>query len=190
MSGNGKSSLRTESGIHSFLREELADFLTLSRGIIGLVILSLSFLGKDAYIAVVMLTLFGAATDIFDGKAARRYLGEDREGKLGKYDIEIDTLFVLCIFGYLSFSEIVIPRAVGLGWIGLALIAALLYKRKPKVLLLFGVPSVMALLILAALYDFKIFAFVIVPAMVAGIIINHKRVLYLVFEYWPRVFSK
>lgn len=183
MSGNGKSSLRIESGIHSFLKEELADFLTLSRGIIGLVILSLSFLGKDAYIAVVILTLFG-------GKAARRYLGEDREDKLGKYDMEIDTLFVFCILGYLSFSEIVIPRAVGLGWIGLALIAALLYKRKPKILLLFEVPGVMVLLIIAALYDFKIFTFVIVPAMVAGIIINHKRVLYLVFEYWPRVFSK
>ena len=190
MGGNGKSSLETETGILSFLKEELADFLTLSRGIISLVILSLSFLGKDAYLAVVILTLFGAVTDIFDGKAARRYLGENREGKLGKYDIEIDTLFVLCILGYLSFSEIVIPMVAGLGWIGLAVIAVVLYKRKPKVLIIIEVPSVVALLIIAGLYDVKIFAFVIVPVTLAGLIINHKRVLYMVFEYWPRVFFK
>ena len=190
MSGNGKSSLRAEGGIPSFLKKELADFLTLSRGIIGLAILSLSFIGKDAYIAVVILTLFGVATDIFDGKAARRYLGENREGKLGKYDIEIDTLFVLCIVGYLSFSGIVIPKVAGLAWIGLALIAAVLYNRKPKILLLLAAPSVVALLIIAGLYDLKIFTFVIVPALVVGIIMNHKRILYLVFEYWPRVFSK
>jgi len=187
---SGSSSSRTEGGISLFLKEELADFLTLSRGIIGLVILSLSFIGKDAYIAVIILIFFGTVTDIFDGKAARRYLGENREGKLGKHDLEIDTLFVLCIVGYLSFSEIVITKAVGLAWIGLAVIAAVLYKRKPKVLLLIEVPSILALLIIAGLYDLKIFAFVMVPATLAGVILNRKRVIYGVFEYWPKLFSK
>ena len=190
MSGNSKPSLRIENRIPSFLKKELADFLTLGRGIIGLVILSLSLIGKDAYIAVVTLALIGAITDIFDGKAARRYLGEHGGGKLGKYDIEVDTLFILCIIGYLSFSEIVIPRVLGLGWIGLALAAAIVYKRKPKILILFEVPSVIALLVITGLYDLKIFALVILPAMVAGVIFNHKRVLYLIFEYWPKVFSK
>jgi len=101
VSENGKPSLRVENGAPSFLKENLADFLTLSRGIIGLVILSFSFIGKDAYITVVILALIAGATDIFDGKAARHYLGENREGKLGKHDLEVDTLFVLCVIGYL-----------------------------------------------------------------------------------------
>jgi len=49
VSENGRPGLRVENGTPSFLKENLADFLTLSRGIIGLAILSLSFIGKDAY---------------------------------------------------------------------------------------------------------------------------------------------
>ncbi len=190
MSGNGKSSLRVENGNPSFFRENLADFLTLSRGIIGLVILSFSFIGKDAYITVVILALLAGATDIFDGKAARHYLGENREGKLGKHDLEVDTLFVLCVIGYFSFSGIVIPMIVGLGWIGLALITTVLYKGKPKILVLFEVPSVVVLLLVSGLYNLQIFALIVAPAMVTGIIINRKRVLYLIFDYWPQLFSK
>lgn len=189
MSSKGKPRLGAESGTIFFLKEYLADFLTLSRGIIGLVILTLSFIGKDAYIAVVILVLIGGMTDIFDGKAARHYLGENRESKLGKYDLEVDTLFVLCVIGYFSLSGIVIPKIVGLGWIGLALIAAVICKRNPKILVLFEVPSVIALLVTAGLYELKIFSLIVLPAMVAGIIINHKRVFYLIFDYWPKMFS-
>ena len=99
---NDSSNSAIENVLPSFVKTRLADLLTLSRGLIGLVILSLSFIGEDAYITVVILALTGAATDIFDGRAARRYLGENREGKLGKFDLEIDTLFVLCIIGYFS----------------------------------------------------------------------------------------
>lgn len=187
---NGKANSRVENRAPSSLKERLADFLTLSRGIIGLVILSLSFVGRDAYLAVVILTLIGATTDIFDGKAARRYLGKNLEGKLGKYDLEVDTLFVLCAIGYLSFSDIVIPKIVGLAWIALAVIAVVLYKRKPKVLLLFEIPSVVALLVIAGIYNLEIFTLIIVPAMIIGLIINRKRVLYLIFEYWPKTFSE
>jgi phosphatidylglycerophosphate synthase len=190
VSGKGNPGLGVEEGTISFLKKSLADFLTLSRGIIGLVILALSFIGKEAYLVVVILTLVGGATDIFDGIFARRYLGEDKEGKLGKYDLEVDTLFVLCIIGYLSFSEIVIPTVVGFGWIGLVLIVAILYKRDPKILVLLEIPSVIALLLVAGLYNLGVFIFVVVPVMVTGIIINRKRVLYLVFDYWPKLFSR
>lgn len=189
MSGNGKPSLRVENGNPSFLGENLADFLTLSRGIIGLVILSFSFIGKDAYITVVILALIAGATDIFDGKAARRYLGENRKSKLCKYDVEVDTFFVLCVIGYLSFSEIVIPTVIGLGWIGFALAAVALSRRNLKILLLIEIPSVVVLLAIAGLYNLETFVLIILPAMAIGIIINRKRVLYLIFEYWPKVFS-
>jgi len=186
---NKKSDLGTKEAPLLFLKEKLADFLTLSRGIIGLVILSLSLIGKDAYITVVILALVGAATDMLDGKAARRYL-KNRESKLGKYDLEIDTLFVLCIIGYLSLSGIVIPMVAGLTWIGLAVVAAVLYKRKPKVLLLFEVPSVIVLLVTTGIYNSEIFVSIILPVFFAGVIINYKRVLYLIFEHYPRTFSE
>jgi len=178
-----------ESRTISPLKENLADLLTLSRTVIGLTILSLSFIGKDAYVAVVILALIGGATDIFDGKSARRYLRENRQSRLGKYDVETDNFFVLSIIAYLSFSEIVIPKAAGLGWIGLALMAIVLSKGRAQILILFETAGVIALLIITGLYDSKIFALVIFPTVIAGVLMNYKRVLYLVFDYWPRLYS-
>ncbi len=189
MTRNDKSILEVENRAISPLKENLADFLTLSRTIIGLTILSLSFMGKDVYISVVMLALIGGATDIFDGKAARRYLRENRQSKLGKYDVETDNFFVLCIIAYISFSEIVIPMVAGLGWIGLALLAIVISKGKAQILITFETAGVIALLIITGLYNPKIFALVIFPAVIAGVLINYKRVLYLVFDYWPRLYS-
>ena len=190
MSENSEHSLKVEEENLGFLKRNLADFLTLSRVITGLIVLSLSFMGKSAYVAVVSLTLVGAATDILDGKVARHYFGEDREGRLGKYDHEIDTLFVLCVMGYLSFSGVVIHRAIGLGWIGLVLIAYILSRRDLRVLVISEVTTVIALLAIALLYDPPVFGLVIAPAMTAGIIVNRRRVLYLLFDYWPSIFSR
>ncbi len=173
----------------SFFEVNLCDVLTLSRAIIGLTILFLSFIGKSAYLAVVILALIGGATDIFDGKAARRYLPKNKQGRLGKYDVEIDNFFVLCIIAYISFSDIVIPKAAGLGWVGLAIMAIALSKGKAQFLITFETIGVIALLIITGLYDLKIFAFILAPMVIAGVLINHKRVLYLVFDYWPRLYS-
>jgi len=186
---NSKPRLAVESSILFPLKENLADFLTLSRAIIGLIIVSLSFIGKDAYIAVVILALIGGATDIFDGKAARRYLLEKRQSKLGKYDGEIDNFFVLSIIAYISFSETVIPMVAGFGWIGLALMAIALSRGRAQILILFETAGVIALLIVTGLYDLKIFTLVIFPTVITGVLINYKRVLYLVFDYWPRLYS-
>ncbi len=43
----------------SAIKDNLADFLTMSRAGIGLIILSLSFVGKGAYTTVVILALVG-----------------------------------------------------------------------------------------------------------------------------------
>ena len=190
MSENIEHSLKLEEENLGFLQRNLADFLTLSRVIIGLIVLSLSFVGKSAYLAVVVLTLVGAATDILDGKVARHYFGENGEGKLGKHDVEIDTFFVLCVMGYFSFSGVVIHRTIGLGWIGLVLIAAILCRRNLKVLVISEVITVIALLVITLLYAPLVFGVIIAPAMAGGIIVNRRRVLYLVFDYWPSMFSK
>jgi len=174
----------------SFLQRNLADFLTLSRVIISLIVLSLGFIGKSAYLAVVVLTLFGAVTDILDGKVAKHYFGETGEGKLGKHDVEIDTFFVLCVMGYFTFSGIIINVAIGLGWIGLVIIAVIISRRNLKVLVISEVITVIALLIIALLYAPLIFGILIAPAMAVGIIVNRRRVLYLLFDYWPSIFFK
>ncbi len=190
MTETNEHSLKLGEGNLNFLQRNLADFLTLSRVVTGLIVLSLSFIGKSAYIAVVILTLVGAATDILDGKVARHYFGENREGKLGKHDVEVDTLFILCVLGYLSFSGVVIHRAIGLGWIGSVLIATLLSRRDLRVLVISEITTVIALLVIALLYNPLVFGLIIAPAMTGGIIINRRRVLYLIFNYWPSMFSK
>jgi hypothetical protein len=189
MSVGVKSKPATESKRLSF-RERLCDILTFSRVVIGVVVLSLSFMGKDAYLAVVVLVIIGCITDMFDGRIARHYLGENREGRLGKYDLQIDTFFIFCALAYFSLSGIVIPMVVGLGWIILALIVIFACKRNPKILLSFEIPSILALITIAGLYDLKIFAFVVLPAICIGVVIEYKRIRYLFFDYFPKVFSK
>ena len=190
MSDNGELSLKLEEGNLNFLQRNLADFLTLSRVVIGITILSLSFVGEGAFIAAIILTLAGAATDILDGKVARHYFGENREGKLGKHDVEIDTFFILCVMGYISFSGIVIHGAIGLGWIGLVLIATILSGRNLRVIVASEIITVIAVLVIALLYSPLIFGLIIAPAGAVGIFINRRRVLYLIFDYWPSMFSK
>jgi hypothetical protein len=46
------------------------------------------------------------------------------------------------------------------------------------------------LLVIALIYDHLLFVLIIAPAMTVGIIANRRRVLYLVFEYCPSLFSK
>ena len=181
--------MSSESKPATLIQENLADLLTLSRIIIAVVIVALSFMGKDAYITVIILTFIGGLTDIFDGKAARHYLGEGKQGRLGKYDVEVDIVFVLSILAYFAFSEIVVSRLIGFGWICLALVAVAITRRNMKTMLAIEISTVMALLAIAGIYDLHIFLCIIVPVIAAGILINLKRVLYLSFKYWPDAFS-
>ena len=185
-----ENSLSLDERDLNFLQRNLADFLTLSRIIIGLIILALSLAGKSAYLTVVVLTLCGGATDIFDGKVARHYFGESREGRLGKYDMDIDVFFMLCTMTYLTLTGIYTYKAVGLGWVSLVIIAAILSRRSPKIYIVSEIITVISLLIITLLYDLQIFLTVIVPVFVLGLIINRKRLLYHMFTYWPSLFFK
>lgn len=171
------------------LKERLGDLLTLSRVFISLIVLSLSFVGEDAYLAVVILVIIGGITDILDGKLARRYLGERGEGKLGRYDPEIDAFLVLCTLAYFSLSHIVIPTIAGLGWIAVAVTVIFAFRRQPKVLLGFEIPSILAVIAIAALYDLTIFVYIVLPALAIGVVVDYKRVRYLLFDYFPKIFS-
>jgi phosphatidylglycerophosphate synthase len=190
MNKNCGHDLKIEAKNPSSFSRNLADLLTFSRVIIALIILSLSFAGKSAYMAVIILTLAGAATDMLDGKVARHYLGESGEGRLGKYDAVIDTFFVLCVLGYFSLSQVVIPEAIGLSWIVLILTAYVVFKRNNKVLAIAEVVTVIALLAITLVYSPPIFWLVIVPVMTLGIIVNRRRVVALISSYLPSLFSE
>lgn len=190
MNNNNEHSLELEQEELHFLKRNLPDFLTASRLVTGLVILCLSFVGKNAYMAVVILTLIGGATDIFDGKLARHYFPEGKEGRLGKHDIEIDTFFILCALAYFTFSGIVIHLAVGLGWITFASVAIILTKKDLRVLIVTEVVTVISLLVINLIYNSLVFGAVIVPAFAAGMFLNRRRLLYILFEYWPILFSR
>ena len=174
----------------SAIKNNLADFFTLSRGFIGIIILLISLVGKDAYTVVVVMALIGAATDVLDGRIARRFLGKDRKGKLGNCDLAFDTFFVLCIMAYLSVSRIVMPMALGLVWIALALIASSVWKFKAKVLNLFEITTILALFAIAGIYDLQLFFLLIVPATLAAVIYNWDRMWHVVRVKIPREFSE
>jgi phosphatidylglycerophosphate synthase len=162
----------------------------LSRGVIGVIILSLSLIGKDAYTVVVVLALMGAATDVLDGRIARKFLSKDRKGKLGKYDLAFDTFFVLCILAYLSLSRIVMPMALGLAWIVLAVIASSVWKFKAKVLNLFEITTILTLFAIAGIYDLKLFFILIVPATLVAVIYNWDRMWHVIRVKIPGEFSE
>ena len=190
MNDNSEHDLRLADGNLSFLQRNLADSLTVSRAVIGLIILSLSFVGKSAYLAVVVLTLAGVVTDILDGRVARHYFGENGEGRLGKHDVEIDTFLVLCVMGYFSLSGVIVHGAIGLGWIGAVVVASILSSRNLKVMVASEIITVIALLAVTLFYSPLVFAFVIAPAGLIALFLNRRRVLYLVFDYWPSLFSR
>jgi phosphatidylglycerophosphate synthase len=182
--------LSTTPDYTSAIKNNLADLFTLSRGFIGIIILLISLVGKDAYTVVVVLALMGAATDILDGRTARRFHSRDHKGRLGKYDLVFDTFFVLCILAYLSLSRIVMPMALGLVWILLAVIASSLWKFKAKVLNVFEITTILALFAIAGIYDLQLFFLLIVPATLAAVIYNWDRVWHVVRVKIPREFSE
>ncbi len=182
--------MKQEKESLSVLKRSLADLFTLGRVVAGFIILSLSFLGQGAYLTVIILTLVGGATDMLDGAIARHYLEEGNEGRFGKYDGEVDTFLVFCTLAYFSFSGIVIHPAVGLGWIGLVLVVYVLSRRDLRVQVVAEAITVIALLVIALLYNSTIFWLVIVPAMGLGILISHRRLMFLFFHYWPAKFTK
>ncbi len=63
-------------------------------------------------------------------------------------------------------------------------------QRDVRVQAISEVTTVIALLVIALLYDPLVFGLIIAPAMTAGILVNRRRVLYLIFNYWPSIFSK
>lgn len=190
MASDGESSLTNLEPNTSALKRNLADLLTASRALIGIVILLLSFIGKDAFTTVFVLALLGAATDMLDGRAARRFLRKGHKGRLGRHDVAVDTLFVLCILAYISLSGIVIRTALGLIWISIAIVCAFLWKLKNKALYPFEILTVMALFAVTAIHDLRLFLAVLMPLAITTIALNWGRLWQVVTEQIPSDYTK
>jgi len=174
----------------SLFQKNLADYLTLSRVFIGLVILLLAFIGKDVFLIVLSLVFIGALTDILDGRVARRYLNEGEESRLGRYDIVADIIFILCIIAYLSFSGIVLSALAGIGWIALVLLASWLTAGDRRVLTILEVISAIAVYIVVLIYDSHLFFLLVLPVTMLMAVINRHRLQQLMLRQWPLLFSK
>ncbi len=174
----------------SSAKRNLADYLTFSRVFIALIIIILSWFGKSVYQLVLFLILAGVITDMLDGRIARKYLGPGQEGKMGKYDLVIDTFFVLSILAYFTFVGILVPLHVGLGWIALAGIIVVISRFQPRVMILVEIPTILALFALAGIYNLNLFLLAVVPVTLLAIAVNRERMWYVITVKIPSYFSE
>lgn len=126
---------------------KLPDLLTLSRGLVAAVILALGFVGPRALEAVILLTIVGWTTDIFDGRLARKY--HKPPTWIGEREFIFDMVMVFASLCYLVMSGFIDP------WLafGYIIIAALCvaFSRSKMITMSFATPLVALPLIIASL---------------------------------------
>lgn len=139
--------------------KKLPDLLTLSRGFIAAAILALGFVGARALEAVILLTMLGWTTDIFDGRLARKY--NKPPTWIGEQEFVFDMAMVfsgLCYFVLAGF----IPLYLSLIYVVVAAIFIALFRSK-MITMSFATPLVA------------------LPLVVAGFEAPHALVWYLIW---------
>jgi phosphatidylglycerophosphate synthase len=125
--------------------KRVPDLLTLSRGAIALAIFSLGFVGSSALEAVVLLTMVGWTTDIFDGRLARKL--NKPQTWVGEQEFTFDMMMVFSGLCYLLMSDL-IPLAPAIIYVAVAA-AFIAYFRSKSVTMSFAFPVVALPLIVA-----------------------------------------
>ncbi len=125
--------------------KRVPDLLTLSRGVIALAIFSLGFVGKSALEAVVVLTMIGWTTDIFDGRIARRV--KKPPTWVGEQEFTFDMMMVFSALCYLTMVGYV-PLYFSLPYVMVAA-ACVAYFRSKSVTMSFAFPVVALPLVVA-----------------------------------------
>jgi len=139
--------------------KKLPDLLTLSRGLIAIAILALGFVGARALEAVILLTMLGWTTDIFDGKLARRY--NKPPTWIGEQEFVFDMAMVfagLCYFVLAGF----VPYTYALIYVLVAAVFIVLLRSK-MITMSFATPLVA------------------LPLVVAGFRAPHALIWYLIW---------
>jgi hypothetical protein len=125
--------------------KRVPDFLTLSRGVIAVAIFSLGFVGKSALEAVILLTMIGWTTDIFDGRLARKY--NKPTTWVGEQEFTFDMMMVFSALCYLTMADYV-NLWLTLPYVMVAA-ACIAYFRSKSVTMSFAFPVVALPLIVA-----------------------------------------
>lgn len=117
----------------------LADVLTLSRGIIAILLLRARNFGDPANVVrfVVLLTLLGWTTDVCDGNLARA--SGRAGGRIASADFPVDIL-MMWSGGYVFARAGIIPSAIFVGYSVLMAVAALFSRFNRAVVLGFCAP--------------------------------------------------
>ncbi len=126
--------------------KKLPDLLTLSRGLVAVVILYLGFVGERALEAVILLTILGWTTDILDGRLARKY--HKPPTWIGEREFLFDMVMVFSGLAYLVMSGLIIA------WLALVYIAVaavfIAFFRSKMIMMSFATPLVALPLIVAS----------------------------------------
>ena len=128
---------------------KLPDLLTLSRGLVAAAILLLGFVGARALEAVILLTILGWTTDIFDGRLARKY--HKPPTWIGEREFIFDMVMVFSGLCYLVMSGLIN------GWLALIYIVVaavcIAFFRSKMITMSFATPLVALPLIVAAVKE-------------------------------------
>jgi len=150
----------------------LADTLTVSRALLGLLILWSGLTGgREALALAASLLILAWLTDVLDGALARR----DRSGRqtwVGEHDLQADMSVSLGVLGYLTFAGFVSPGA-GVGYL---LISA--------VLLWITRSSAVGMAVQAPPYGLMLYLAMRHAPLVGGLAIVY--LLLIIIVTWPR----
>lgn len=157
-----------------------ADGLTALRFAIAFFIIVVGFLeGKDGIGAVVLATLIGWTSDVFDGILARRSRITGRTW-LGENDFTADMAMVFAGFVYLGISRF-IPLSYGVGYL-LFTSVLILYFHSKSVTELAAFPMIV-LLFFVSLREVPTIGAMYVGCVVMGLVLFHRRFRGVVLEF-------
>jgi hypothetical protein len=127
------------------MMKKFPDLLTASRGVIAAIIVSLGFVGPAALETIILLTIVGWTTDIFDGRLARRC----HKGAtwVGEREFVFDMVMVFAGLCYLVMAGF-IPFTPALIYVAVAAVF-IAYFRSKSITMSFAFPLVTLPLIVA-----------------------------------------
>lgn len=158
--------------------KRLPDVLTVSRGLIAAAIFSLGFVGPDALRIVILLTIVGWTTDIFDGRIARRV--NKPPTWVGEKEFAFDMMMVFAGLCYMVLSGF-IPFLWAVLYVMVAA-ACIAYFRSKMVTMSFATPLV-ALPLIVAYFEAPTALIWYLMWIVAALALDWKRFKNVVLEF-------
>ncbi|MFO8033835.1 MAG: hypothetical protein R6U88_01570, partial [Candidatus Bipolaricaulota bacterium] len=156
-------------------------------GLVGLAILAMIPIGKEALPVVLWVLLLGWTTDLLDGRLARRL--EVGPSWIGEHEFEFDMFMVFCSAIYLVVSGVV-PRGLGTVYLAVAAPVALLSHSRAGYFLKFkaltmalAVPWVFGPFVVAYLRGEELVAYAGILWMAMALLVDWRRFTGVVEDF-------